>query len=217
MIKSNKYLYLFFLKIIMVRHYKKKREKEIDEQDMKTAVLQVITGQMKLRQAADTYNIKPNTLHYRIKKYKEDIPLKSEQFTTKYTVTQVFTNDEERMMKEYLLTSSKMNYGLTYKQARHLAYQYALELGKCPSKWTENREAGIEWLKGFMKRNKDLSIRKPENTSLSRATSFNKHNVETFFDNYEKVLRKYNFTPDRIYNLDETNIMTVVQFQILSF
>lgn len=32
-----------------------------------------------------------------------------------------------------------------------------------------------------------------------------------FFDNYEKVVRKYNFTPDRINNLDERNIMTVVQ------
>lgn len=32
-----------------------------------------------------------------------------------------------------------------------------------------------------------------------------------FYDNYKKVLRKYNFTPDRIFNLDETNIMTVVQ------
>lgn len=182
---------------------------------MKTAVLQVTTGQTKLGQAADTYYIKPNTLHYRIKKYKEDIPLKSEQFTTKYTVTQVFTNDEERMMKEYLLKSFKMNYGLTCKQARHLAYQYALELGTCPSKWIENKEAGIEWLKGFMKRNKDLSIRKPENTSMSRATSFNKQNVETFFDNYEKVLRKYNFTSDRIYDFDEINIMTVVQAPIV--
>lgn len=35
--------------------------------------------------------------------------------------------------------------------------------------------------------------------------------LKVFFYYYEKVLRKYNFTPDRIYNLDETNIMTVVQ------
>lgn len=32
-----------------------------------------------------------------------------------------------------------------------------------------------------------------------------------FYDNYEMALQKTHFTPDRIFNLDETNIMTVVQ------
>lgn len=32
-----------------------------------------------------------------------------------------------------------------------------------------------------------------------------------FFNNYEKVLQRDTYTPDRIYNLYETNIMTVVQ------
>lgn len=41
--------------------------------------------------------------------------------------------------------------------------------------------------------------------------NFNKHIVVLVFDNYKKVLRKYNFTPNRIYNLDETNTTTVVQ------
>lgn len=50
----------------------------------------------------------------------------------------------------------------------------------------------------------------PEHTSLSRATSFNIHNVMQFYENYE-TLKNYNFTPNRIFNLDETNILTVVQ------
>lgn len=195
----------------MVRNYKKKRLEEVDEDNMEKAVLEVLSGNMKLRRAAAIFGVKPNTLHYRIKNYKEYKPLKSKEFTSKYTVAQVFTTEEETALEGYLIKSTKMNYGLTYVQARELAYDYAKALGKCPTKWMENKQAGTEWIKGFMARHETLSLRKPENTSLSRATSFNKHNVSEFYDNYEKVLMKTSFAPDRIYNIDETNIMTVVQ------
>jgi hypothetical protein len=46
---------------------------------------------------------------------------------------------------------------------------------------------------------------------FSRSTSFNQHNVTMFCDNYEKALQQTHFTPDRIFSLDETSIMTVVQ------
>ena len=40
-----------------------------------------------------------------------------------------------------------------------------------------------------MSRHPDLSLRKPENTSIFRSMSFNKDRVMTFFDNYETVLK----------------------------
>ena len=54
----------------MVRNYKKKRVTEVIEEDINNAVLQVANGLMRPNEAALTYNIKRNILHYRIKKYK---------------------------------------------------------------------------------------------------------------------------------------------------
>jgi hypothetical protein len=53
-----------------------------------------------------------------------------------------------------------------------------------------------------MRRHQDLSIRKPQATSLSRATSFNKHNVDSF-------IRSRGISPSRWFNADESGFTTV--------
>lgn len=210
-IKSFKLFQLLNTDAKMVRKYKKKRETIVNEEDIKKAIDCVQNQTMTLRGAAAIFGITKSTLGYRMKLLKNDQKSKSEDFSTKYSVNQIFTKEEEVMLQKYILKSSKMNYGLTYNKTRLLAYQYAKALKKCPEAWELNKIAGIEWLKGFMGRHRSLSLRKPENTSLSRATSFNRHNVLEFQNNLEKVFQKKAFTPDRIYNIDETNIMTVVQ------
>lgn len=70
---------------------------------------------------------------------------------------------------------------------------------------------GKEWLYGFMARHKDLSLRKPESTSLLRSVGFNKERVNEFFANYCSVLEKYKFKGEQIFNLDETGITTVMR------
>ena len=104
-----------------------------------------------------------------------------------------------------------MHHGLTLKQLLTLAYEYAESSGCNYSKsWKENKCAGKDWAAGFRKGNPELSLRKPENTSAARSFAFNKAAVAQFHDNYERIMGQYNFTPDRIINLDETGISTVL-------
>lgn len=55
-----------------------------------------------------------------------------------------------------------------------------------PASWETRRIAGKDW---FGKSNPDLTLCKPEACSLLRATSFNRHNVEMFYNNLDEVMK----------------------------
>ncbi|KAF2897885.1 hypothetical protein ILUMI_08290 [Ignelater luminosus] len=97
-------------------------------------------------------------------------------------------------------------------ETRRLAYEMAKYHNlKIPKAWKERQMAGIDWLYGFRKRHPEIKLRKPKACSLSRATSFNRHNVQTFFDNLFDILQRYpNFGEGtRVFSLDETGTSTV--------
>lgn len=62
----------------------------------------------------------------------------------------------------------------------------------------------------FLKRNKTLSIRSAEATSLGRAMEFNKPVVERFFLNLKQILDKHKLGPDQIYNVDVQDTTKVI-------
>ena len=85
------------------------------------------------------------------------------------------------MLKDYFIKASKIHHGFSAKSARELTYQFAIKVNKSfPSNLEKNKSAGKDWLSGFLKGFPELSLRKPEATSLARATSFNKTNVSFF-------------------------------------
>lgn len=110
-----------------------------------------------------------------------------------------------------LQTVAKMQYGLTKRGVRKLAYKFAVANNKkYPSTWNENKMAGEEWMRSYLSRHGNLSIRKTQKTSLARASAFNQHNLSLFYNNLEDVHKRFGpIPPERIWNQDETGLTTV--------
>lgn len=70
------------------------------------------------------------------------------------------------------------------------------------------KQAGYYWLEGFMKRNKGLSLQKPESLSAARAAGMNPQTVENWFREYEKLLSDLDLTdrPSHLWNCDESGL-----------
>lgn len=115
------------------------------------------------------------------------------------------------MLVDCLVTAANMQYGLTKYQVQCLAYDFAVANHKTVDEsWHANKCAGKQWLRDFRKKFHDkLSLRKPQATSLSRATAFNKVTVAAVFNNYKSILERHSFQPNDIWNCDETGITTV--------
>ncbi|XP_066587656.1 uncharacterized protein [Prorops nasuta] len=154
-----------------------------------------------IRGVARSFNMNEATLRKRLKK---DVPVKS---LGRYTLT--FTPEMEEELCSYIKKIDNMYYGLTCKGLRELAYQFA-EANELETRFNkEKRIAGTEWLRGFLKRHPTISLRQPTSTSIARAIGFNKPQCDRFFENLSQLLKKYNFSADSIYNMDETGISTV--------
>lgn len=195
----------------MGRVFKPKTDrKRVSSEVMENAVKRVLEGQSE-RKIAKEFKIPRTSLQRQVTKVRQ-VGESSFTFQPNIGNRRIFSLEEEKHLCDYLKTASKMSYGLSTTQTRELAYQYAKILKKSiPNTWEDNKCAGIDWMRGFMGRNATLSLRRPEATSLSRATSFNKHNVEMFFDNLKSVYQEYSFSPNEIYNCDETGLMTVTK------
>ncbi|XP_063225877.1 uncharacterized protein LOC134532841 [Bacillus rossius redtenbacheri] len=163
-----------------------------------------------IRKSAEKFSIPYPTFHRYVLKYMNNPA--SMSFEPDYCNRKIFTTQQENELVDYLVKCANMCYGLTTTQCRQLAYNLAKSNDiDVPDNWERNKEAGIDWFYGFRQRNPTLTIRKPEGCSLSRATSFNRHNVNMFYDNLQEILQREPKFCDgtRIFNLDETSTKTV--------
>lgn len=176
---------------------------------MKRAANLVLNENKSLREVCRDFELSKTSLSRFIKRMKDDpVNLRFGYGTPR----QIFNKEQEASLTEYLLKLAQIFHGIGPKEVRRMAYDCAIKYKiTLPDNWHTNKMAGKDWMSAFLKRNTSLSIRKPEATSLSRATSFNKTNVQDFYSKLAEVMDRFKFTASSIWNADETGVSTVTK------
>lgn len=185
----------------MPRIYKRKTQRGSSGPDAIREALSAIRSGMELKTAAREYGVPAKTLR-RHRDGKVHTPGCLGRFKPDL-------DEYENVLVGHIQTMERALFGLTPMDVRRLAFDFAekLEVNHRFNKST--KLAGKDWLRGFLERHPQLSIRKPEATSLARAIGFNRGQVNIFFDVYKDILTAHDYSPTRVWNMDETGITNV--------
>ncbi|KAJ8957511.1 hypothetical protein NQ318_020545 [Aromia moschata] len=195
------------------RYYKRKTDRgKWSAQDMTEAIRKIRNNELSVRQAAEQYNVPKSTLQRRVTN-KNKIVTESEKYLGRFR--QVFSVEQENEIMEYILEMEKRFFGITYKDLRQLAFDFA-QANNIPNNFNkDSKMASKKWIYGFLHRHKNISLRKPEATSYARATGFNRavgeafgkaSNVQTAVNGFRKtgiwpfnseIFQEWEFAPSR--------------------
>jgi len=92
---------------------------------MKIAAKSVINGVNSLCEIAKEYEISKATLSRYVRKMRQAEPHELVRFAPYNAVRQIFTSTEEQLLSDYLMTASKLNHGLSTRNTRVLAFDFA--------------------------------------------------------------------------------------------
>lgn len=168
---------------------------------MEMAMTAVKNNRLGVREASRYYNVPYSSLRDRLRLGVCKVPRMGRKTT--------LSAENEKEFAMQVLKLSKLFFGVTTLGLRRAVFQFATENGIPNNFNKELKLAGKDWLYGFLRRHPEISLRKPESTSIYRITAFNKVEVERFFGLLEQLMTRFNFPPERTFNMDETGITTV--------
>ena len=121
----------------------------------------------------------------------------------------MFNQDLENELVMHAVEMQQRFYGLSLLELRSLAYELAQKNGIEHPFSSKTKRAGSDWTAGFLKRYPELSLRRPEATSMARLSGFNRVQVSCFFNILKAELERNKFDAEHIFSIDETGITTV--------
>ncbi|GBM18551.1 hypothetical protein AVEN_47943-1 [Araneus ventricosus] len=194
----------------MGRYQRKTDRQSWSQESMAGAIQESLERNMGYRRASKAYSVPQTTLERKVKEDRQK-KLSSEAAAVKMLGRNktVFSEAQEKEFVQHLIHLEERLFGITLSDLRTLAFELA-EKNNIPHVFnTEKRMAGKDWLYGFLKRHPKIALGYPEKISIARSKGFNRVTINAFFDLLDSLYSKYKFSPNDIYNADETGILTV--------
>ncbi|XP_068620868.1 uncharacterized protein [Battus philenor] len=143
------------LVLSMVRKYERMSGRQSwSEEDMAKAVAAVVSGKMGYKLAARTFHIPRSTLQRRASKIRYQLPDEPKPLMGHYR--RVFTDNQEKDLVGYIKSMEKFFMGVSRRDIRELAFQYAEDNNLNHPFDVNSRMAGEDWVRNFLKRNPEL-------------------------------------------------------------
>ena len=139
------------------------QRKKWDPERMKAAIEAIRNEEMGSYKASRVFNVPQTTL---VRYVTDRLKSSSETVKTELGRKQVPPCEAENDLAEHCLLTERKFFGLTMADVMHLAYQLAVRNGIKNQFCKRNEKAGRKWLKNFLRRYLQISVRTPESLTL---------------------------------------------------
>lgn len=193
-------IYIVFLFQNMSRKYERKTLRASwSAEDLDEAMRSVRSKEMGVNQASKHFKIPSRTLRRHLITGRSKVPLGRHP---------VFSVEHEKKLVAHIKKLERVGFAPERKDVKEMAFQLAKKLNIKNPFSEESELAGNVWFTGFMERNPELSQRKSEGLSLSRAYGVNREDVKDFFNLLETIYEEHDFSnhPEDVFNMDESGI-----------
>lgn len=141
--------------------------------------------------------------------------LKSGRCERKLGCRKILTTDQEKDLEERIIRFADIGFPLTPLVMRRCVFTF-VEKHNIKHRFNkEEKLAGREWFRGFMKRHPRLSRRKSQSLNPARAQKLNPFIVNDYFAKLGTVITQLdlNGRPQNIFNMDEKGIRLTLHHQ----
>lgn len=158
--------------------------------------LKAVRNGMPVKTAADNFKVPRTTLLYKFKGTNPE--------SRKMGPATIFSSEEEDLLVKWVLQMAKSGFPISKENFLSSVSKLAKELNKT----FKNEIPGRKWYERFLQRHPEISLRSPQNLTMSRS-SVEKVQIRRWFSEVSEFLEKAGLTyvlndPRRVFNADES-------------